>query len=272
MHLVEGCRLLEYTVVDRVVAFLVGRRADHAVLEAVSVLSKERHADRQVAVRALDFGKFLTDLLAVLLRGHEEGIPLHLLLKSILLVAELLPEIVIIKKSLQPLVLHVGKDQDAAGQVFGKLPDLLHPRPAGLLGHVEKRDLKVLPALADCHTAAKIDGLLLLLGHEIDLVCNRRNIRSAVGTLDRNNVHIIALRFRCHLLLQKIPDLLGRAEMEHLPGRDPDHIIGHVLKTQVRIPAAEKAIQKILSKIDRCLHIPIITNNNCFGTRLTKKV
>ena len=272
VYLVESCRLLEYTVIDRVIAFLVGRRADHAVLEAISVLAVESHADRQMAVRPLDLSELGADLLAILLRGHEEGIPLHLLLKSILPVPKLLPEIIIIKKRLEPLVLHVGEDQDAARQILRKLPDLIHPRLAGLLRHVYKCDLKVLPALADCHAAAKIDGILLLLGYEIDLICYRRNIRSAIGTLDRNNVHIVALRFRCHLLCQKIPDFHGCPEMEHLLGRDPDHIIGHILQTQVRIPAAEKAIQKILSKIDRCLHIPIITNNNCFGARVTKKV
>ena len=73
-------------------------------------------------------------------------------------------------------------------------------------------------------------------------------------------------RPRCHLLLQEIVDLLGRKEMIHLLGRDPDHIICHVFQAQVRIPAAEKAIQKILSKIYRCLHAPIIANPIHFGT------
>ena len=71
---------------------------------------------------------------------------------------------------------------------------------------------------------------------------------------------------RCHLLLQEIVNLLGREEMIHLLGRDPDHVIGHVFQAQVRISHAEKAIQKIFSKIYRCLHVPIIANSIAFGT------
>ena len=55
--------------------------------------------------------------------------------------------------------------------------------------------------------------------------------------------------------------------MIHLLGRDPDHIICHVLQAQVRIPAAEIAIQKILSKIYRSLHTDIIANNILFGIK-----
>ena len=55
--------------------------------------------------------------------------------------------------------------------------------------------------------------------------------------------------------------------MIHLLGRDPDHIVSHILEAQFRIPAAEKAIQKIFSKINRCLHILIIANNNTFGIK-----
>jgi hypothetical protein len=55
--------------------------------------------------------------------------------------------------------------------------------------------------------------------------------------------------------------------MIHLLGRDPDHIICHVLQAQIRIPAAEIAIQKILSKIYRSLHKDIIANYFLFGIK-----
>jgi hypothetical protein len=60
--------------------------------------------------------------------------------------------------------------------------------------------------------------------------------------------------------------------MIHLLGRDPDHIICHVLQAQVRIPAAEIAIQKILSKIYRSLHTDIIANNILFGIKKCVKI
>ena len=55
--------------------------------------------------------------------------------------------------------------------------------------------------------------------------------------------------------------------MIHLLGRDPDHIIGHVFQAQVRIPAAEIAIQKFFSKIYRSLHKDIIANYFRFGIK-----
>ena len=179
MHLVEARCLLENTVVYGILALLVSGRADHAVLEPVSVPPVKCQIDRNMAAGPLDLPELVHDLVALFLRDHKEGIPFHLLLKLILLVAELLPEIIIIKERLGTLFLHICKDQHAAGEILGKLSDLLHSSDALLLGHVDKCDLKVLPALADGHAAAKIDGFILLLGHEVDLVCHRRNIRGA---------------------------------------------------------------------------------------------
>ena len=179
MHLIEPRCLLENAVIDGILALLVSGRADHTVLEPVSVPPVKCQIDRNMAAGPLDLPEPLHDLVALFLRDHEERIPLHLLLELVLLVAELLPEIIIIKERLRTLFLHICKDQHAAGKILGKLPDLFHSTDALLLGHVDEGDLKVLPALADGHAAAKIDGFILLLGHEVDLVCHRRNIRGA---------------------------------------------------------------------------------------------
>ena len=267
MELVETGRLLEDAVIDGILALLIGGRADHAVLEAVSILPVESQVHRHMAVGPLDLLEPFDDLVALFFSDHEERIPLHLLLELVLLIVELLPKVFIIKESLGTLSLHICEDQHAAGQVLGELSDLLHSSHPLLLGHVKKSDLKVLPALADRHAAAKIDGFLLLLGYEIDLVRHRRNIRGAGGTLDRNNVHIVPLRFRCHLFLKEILDLLGGEEMVHLLGRDPDNVICQVLQAQFRISAAEKVIQKVFTKINRSLHISIIANNLRFGIK-----
>jgi len=58
----------------------------------------------------------------------------------------------------------------------------------------------------------------------------------------------------------------------HLLGRDPDHVICHVFQAQVRISAAEIAIQKILSKIYRSLHKDIIANYSLFGIKKCGKI
>ena len=179
MKLIESCRLLEYTVIDSVVAFLIGRGADHPVLEAVSVTPEESQIYSQMTVRSLDLLQSGHYFVTFFLGDHEEGIPLHLLLELVFLVVELLPEILVIEESLRALILHICKDQHAARQVLCELPDLLHPSDALFLGHVKECDLKVLPALTDRHAAAKIDGFLLLLGHEVDLVCYRRNVSGA---------------------------------------------------------------------------------------------
>ena len=179
MDLVKTGRLLEDAVVDGVLAFLVGRRTDHAVLEAVSVPSIEGQVDGQMSVGPLDLLELVHDLVAFLVRDHEKGISLHLLLELVLFIMKLLPEILIIKQGPGTLFLHIGKNQHAAGEILCELPDLLHPALSLSLGHMDERDLEVLPALADSHAAAKIDGLLLLLGHEIDLVRHRRNVRGA---------------------------------------------------------------------------------------------
>ena len=179
MDLVEPRRLLENTVIDGIVALLVGGRADHSVLEAVAVLSVEGQVDREVAARPMDLLKALHDLVAFLFAHHKEGIALHLFAELVLPVAELIPEIIVVEQGLQPLLVHICKDQHAAGQILGELPDLVHPSLPLSLGHMKEGDLKMLPALYDRHTAAKIDGLLPLSRNEIDLVCYRRNVRSA---------------------------------------------------------------------------------------------
>ena len=179
MDLVEPGRLLENTVIDGVVAFLVCRRAEHTVLETVSVFSVKSQIDRDVAARPLDLFEPRHDLVALFLRDHEKGIPFHLLAELVLLVAELVPEIIVVEKGLKALFLHVGKNQHAAGKVLRELPDLVHPSLALSLRHVKECDLKMLPALYDGHTAAKIDGLFPLPRNEIDLVCYRRNVSGA---------------------------------------------------------------------------------------------
>ena len=179
VHLVKARCLLENAVINSILALLVSGRADHAILETIPVPPEKCQVDRDVAVGPLDLFEPVHDLVALFLRDHEEGIPLHLLLELVLLVVKFLPEIVIIKESLRALFLHICEDQHAAGEILGKLSDLLHSAHALFLGHVDECDLKVLPALADGHAAAKIDGFILLLGHEINLVRHRRNVRGA---------------------------------------------------------------------------------------------
>ena len=179
MDLVEAGRLLEDAVIDGVVAFLVGRRADHAVLEAVAVLSVERQIDCEVAAGPLDLLEALYDLVALLFPDHKEGVPFHLFAELVLPVSEFIPEIIVVEQGLQTLFFHVGKNQHAAGEILSELPDLVHSSLALLLRHMNERDLKMLPALYDGHAAAKIDGLFPLPRNEIDLVCYRRNVSGA---------------------------------------------------------------------------------------------
>ena len=177
MKLVKSRRFLENTIINGVLPLLISGRTDHAVLETVPVPPEKCQIDGEMAAGPLDLLEPLNDLVTLILGDHKERVSLHLLLELILLVMELFPEIFIIKESFRALFLHICKDQHAAGEIFGKLPDLLHSSHPLFLGHVKECDLKVLPALADGHTAAKIDGFVLLLGHEVDLVCHRRNIR-----------------------------------------------------------------------------------------------
>ena len=136
VDLVESRRLLEDTIVDCVVTFLIGGRADHAVLKAVPVLAEESQIDCQMAVRPLDLSEPGQDLVALLLGDHEKRVALHMLLELILFVVQFLPEIIIIEERPQPFVLHIGEDQDAAGKILRKFPDLLRPSLSVLLGHM----------------------------------------------------------------------------------------------------------------------------------------
>ena len=176
VELVEARRLLEYAVIYGVVTFLVSRSADHAVLEAVPVPPEESQIYSNMTVSSLDLFQSGHYFVTFFLGDHEEGVPLHLFAELVFLIMELLPKILIIKESLRALFLHICKDQHAARQVLSELPDLFHSSDALFLGHMKECDLKVLPALTDRHAAAKIDGFLLLLGHEVDLVCYRRNV------------------------------------------------------------------------------------------------
>ena len=55
--------------------------------------------------------------------------------------------------------------------------------------------------------------------------------------------------------------------MVHLLRGDPDDIVSQVLEATVRIPHAEIVIQKIFSKIYRCLHETIISDNLGMGIK-----
>ena len=98
VDLVEPRRLLEDTIINRVVAFLIGRRADHAVLKAVPVLAVESQIDCQMTVRPLDLSEPGQDLVALLLGDHEKRVALHMLLELILFVVQFLPEIIVIEE------------------------------------------------------------------------------------------------------------------------------------------------------------------------------
>ena len=177
MDLVESGRLLENTVINCIVALLISRCADHAILEAVSVLSVKSQIDGKMSVGPLDLLELILDLVMFLVGDHEEGISLHLLLELVLFIMKLFPEILVVEQGPGALILHICKDQHAAGEILRELPDLFQSTLSLFLGHVDECDLIVLAPFADCHAAAKIDGLLLLLGHEIDLVRHRRNVR-----------------------------------------------------------------------------------------------
>ena len=176
MDLVESGRLLKDAVIDGVLTLLIGGRPDHPILEAVAVLSVEGQVDRQMAACPPDLLESVHDLIPLFLGDHKEGVSLHLFAELILFIMKLLPEILIIKQSLKTLFTHICKNQHSAGKILREFPDLLHSSLPLLLRHMKECDLKVLPALTDCHTAAKIDGFILLLGHEVDLVCDRRNV------------------------------------------------------------------------------------------------
>ena len=136
VDLVEPRRLLEDTVINCVVTFLISGRADHAVLKAVPVLAVKSQIDCQMAVGPLNFSELREDLVALLLGDHEKRVALHMLLELVLFVVQLFPEIIIVEERPQPFVLHICEDQDAAGKIFRKLPDLLCPALSVLLGHM----------------------------------------------------------------------------------------------------------------------------------------
>ena len=62
---------------------------------------------------------------AVLLRGHEKGILSHCPRKLILLVAQTMGKILVVKNRLLPLTVQTGKDHHSAGKIGDESTQLL---------------------------------------------------------------------------------------------------------------------------------------------------
>ena len=77
-----------------------------------------------MSVGPLDLLELILDLVMFLVGDHEEGISLHLLLELVLFIMKLFPEILVVEQGPGALILHICKDQHAAGEILRELPDL----------------------------------------------------------------------------------------------------------------------------------------------------